>query len=77
LYQRRELLLLDEPTSNLDPESVRRIVALLLRLDCTVVVITHDMALAAAFERRYRLTDGELVRDEAVHPMQRLSAVDE
>ncbi|MCC8394463.1 peptidase domain-containing ABC transporter [Paraburkholderia sp. MMS20-SJTR3] len=63
LYQRREVLLLDEPTSNLDPESVRRVAALLLRLDCTVVVITHDMSLAAAFGRRYRLHEGELVRE--------------
>ena len=50
LYQPRELLLLDEPTSNLDPVSVRHIVALLQRLERTVVVITHDMALAAAFD---------------------------
>jgi ATP-binding cassette subfamily B protein RaxB len=61
LYQPRELLLLDEPTSNLDPVSVRQIVALLQRLERTVVVITHDMALAAAFDTRYRLVDGELV----------------
>ena len=55
LYQQRELLLLDEPTSNLDPASVRRIAALLRRLERTVVVITHDMSLAAAFDTRYRL----------------------
>lgn len=63
LYQKRELLLLDEPTSNLDPVSVRRIAALLARLDRTVVVITHDMFLASAFETRYRLIDGRLVRE--------------
>jgi ATP-binding cassette subfamily B protein RaxB len=61
LYQERELLLLDEPTSNLDPASVRQIVALLQRLERTVVVITHDMSLAAAFDTRYRLVEGELV----------------
>lgn len=61
LYQQRELLLLDEPTSNLDPASVRQIVALLQRLERTVVVITHDMSLAAAFDTRYRLVEGELV----------------
>ncbi|RDK04347.1 peptidase domain-containing ABC transporter [Paraburkholderia lacunae] len=63
LYQQRELLLLDEPTSNLDPASVRRIVALLQRLDRTVVVITHDMSLASAFDTCYRLVDGELLRE--------------
>ncbi|MFM0649094.1 peptidase domain-containing ABC transporter [Paraburkholderia bryophila] len=61
LYQQRELLLLDEPTSNLDPTSVRQIVALLQRLERTVVVITHDMSLAASFDTRYRLVEGELV----------------
>ncbi|WCM18947.1 peptidase domain-containing ABC transporter [Paraburkholderia bryophila] len=61
LYQERELLLLDEPTSNLDPASVRQIVGLLQRLERTVVVITHDMSLAAAFDTRYRLVEGELL----------------
>jgi ATP-binding cassette, subfamily B, bacterial CvaB/MchF/RaxB len=57
------LLLLDEPTSNLDPVSVQQVVALLKRLDRTVVIITHDMSLAAAFDTRYRLVEGELLRD--------------
>ncbi len=61
LYPQRELLLLDEPTSNLDPASVRRVVDLLLSLNRTVVVITHDMSLAAAFGTRYRLVDGQLL----------------
>lgn len=62
LYRRRELLLLDEPTSNLDPEAVRRIAGLLGRLDCTVVVITHDASMTEGFERHYRLVDGAFVR---------------
>jgi ATP-binding cassette subfamily B protein RaxB len=48
---------------------VRNIVALLRRIERTVVVITHDMSLAAAFDTRYRLVDGELLceaRAEAV-----------
>lgn len=63
LYQRRELLLLDEPTSNLDPATVRRIAGLLRSLDRTVVVITHDMFLASCFDQRYRLTGGRLERE--------------
>jgi ATP-binding cassette subfamily B protein RaxB len=65
LYQQRSLLLLDEPTSNLDPASVRHIAALLQRLACTVVVITHDLALASTFDVRYRLHDGALLRERA------------
>ncbi|RDK04993.1 peptidase domain-containing ABC transporter [Cupriavidus lacunae] len=61
LYQPAELLLLDEPTSNLDPVSVARIGALLQRLGRTVVTITHDMSLAATFDRWYELIDGRLV----------------
>ena len=60
LYEPRELLLLDEPTSNLDPASVARIASLLQRTGRTVVVITHDLALAAHFPRRYQLVDGAL-----------------
>ncbi|MEM5437737.1 peptidase domain-containing ABC transporter [Paraburkholderia diazotrophica] len=67
LYQQRSLLLLDEPTSNLDPASVEHIGALLQRLDCTVVVITHDMSLAASFGTRYRLIDGALMREPSTH----------
>ncbi|ACC72607.1 ATP-binding cassette domain-containing protein [Paraburkholderia phymatum] len=63
LYQERSLLLLDEPTSNLDPASVSQIGELLQRLACTVVVITHDTSLAASFDQRYRLVDGALVRE--------------
>jgi len=63
LYQRRSLLLLDEPTSNLDPASVAHVAALLQRLDSTVVVITHDMSLASTFDIRYRLAGGALIRE--------------
>jgi ATP-binding cassette subfamily B protein RaxB len=66
LYQNRSLLLLDEPTSNLDPASVWHIGQLLQRLGCTVVVITHDMSLAATFNHRYQLVDGALLREAPI-----------
>lgn len=61
LYQDSELLLLDEPTSNLDPLSVSQIADLLRSIDRTMVIVTHDMSLASTFEKRYRLVDGTLV----------------
>jgi ATP-binding cassette subfamily B protein RaxB len=67
LYQQRELLLLDEPTSNLDPIAVRRISALLQGLDRTVIVITHDVAMAEGFDKHYRLLEGAFVRVERQH----------
>ncbi|MGC4011861.1 MAG: peptidase domain-containing ABC transporter [Pseudomonas sp.] len=61
LYQESELLLLDEPTSNLDPASVAGIANLLQQLDRTIIVITHDPSLASRFERSYQLIDGQLI----------------
>jgi len=62
LYQRRELLLLDEPTSNLDPAAAHRVADLLRGLDCTMVVITHDESMTEGFDRHYHLVDGAFVR---------------
>ncbi|MFR0691927.1 peptidase domain-containing ABC transporter [Enterobacterales bacterium AE_CKDN230030158-1A_HGKHYDSX7] len=61
LYQDAEVMLLDEPTSNLDPVSVAHIADTLQRLDRTLIIITHDPQLAARFQRCYRLLDGTLV----------------
>ncbi|AIF47242.1 peptidase domain-containing ABC transporter [Dyella japonica] len=61
LYMDREVLMLDEPTSNLDPSSVELIARLLAGIDRTVVVITHDHSLASHFDRRFELRDGRLV----------------
>jgi ATP-binding cassette subfamily B protein RaxB len=66
LYQDSELLLLDEPTSNLDPASVAVIAGILQRLERTLVVITHDPKLAACFERSYQLVEGKLL-DRRAH----------
>ncbi len=57
------LLLADEPTGNLDGENSRGIVALLRKLagdGCCVVVVTHDMAIAAKADRVYEMRDGRL-----------------
>lgn len=40
-----ELLILDEPTANIDPENQQRILRILsdLNKDCTILMITHDL----------------------------------
>ena len=58
------LLLADEPTGNLDPQTADGIHALLAdlnaRLGITAVVVTHNERLAQALPRRLRLVEGRL-----------------
>jgi cobalt/nickel transport system ATP-binding protein len=39
-----QILAIDEPTGNLDPKGVKQIIGLLNQLDCTKVLVTHDLA---------------------------------
>ncbi len=63
------LLLADEPTGNLDPETSIDIMRLLYRINrtgTTVLVATHDQAMVDKMRRRVlELSNGRLVRDEA------------
>jgi cell division transport system ATP-binding protein len=63
------LLLADEPTGNLDPETSIDIMRLLYRINrtgTTVLVATHDQAMVDKMRRRVlELDHGQLVRDEA------------
>ena len=58
------LLLADEPTGNLDGETGQHIIDLLFDLQArsgtTMMLITHDPALASRCERRLDLADGQL-----------------
>jgi cell division transport system ATP-binding protein len=63
------LLLADEPTGNLDPETSIGIMQLLYRINrtgTTVVVATHDSSMVDRMRRRViELDRGRIVRDEA------------
>src|SRR6201994_3088321 len=63
------LLLCDEPTGNLDPETSIGIMQLLYRINrtgTTVVVATHDVEMVNKMRRRVlELSRGRVVRDEA------------
>ena len=61
------LLFADEPTGNLDSETGARIVELLETLNresgTTIVLVTHDLALARRAQRIIRLADGVVISD--------------
>jgi putative ABC transport system ATP-binding protein len=66
---RPKLLFADEPTGNLDAANGQNVVALLAELNrelgTTLVLVTHEMDLAARARRTIRLRDGVVVEDVA------------
>ena len=64
LVHEPQLLLADEPTGNLDEESAREVLPLLLSLTraraATLLIVTHDTALAQQADRVLELRDGRL-----------------
>jgi putative ABC transport system ATP-binding protein len=61
------ILLADEPTGNLDSSTGQHVMDLLRSLHCdygtTLVLVTHDHALAATMERVIALRDGRIESD--------------
>jgi putative ABC transport system ATP-binding protein len=66
--RRPTLLLADEPTGNLDSATGKQIIDLLVALNrnlgSTLVLVTHDPALAALADRVITLRDGRVASDE-------------
>lgn len=64
-----KLLLADEPTGSLDPDSVQRVLGVLRDLRererITIVVVTHDPAVAGAADRIVHLRDGRVTTADA------------
>jgi len=67
LVNRPAMILADEPTGNLDSTSGKGIVGLFQELHAngqTVVMITHDMAVAKIASRVVQIRDGLIVEDQ-------------
>lgn len=59
-----EILVLDEPSSNLDPAARRELAELIESLDVTVLMVTHDLPYAMQLcERSVILSGGVIVAD--------------
>ena len=63
LINRPGVVLMDEPTGNLDPESASRVIELLSSLEtdnAALVIVTHDRSIAAGMSRQLELREGIL-----------------
>ena len=65
LVTQPDLVFMDEPTGNLDPNTAGRVHELMAdlsrELTTSFIVVTHDMAFAEQMDKIYLLTDGGLV----------------
>src|SRR5260370_42683505 len=70
MINRPSLILLDEPTGAVDTETAAQLVTLLKRLNkedqVTIIVVTHDVDIAAQTGRNIRLKEGKVLSDEPV-----------
>ena len=67
LVGRPSIVFADEPTGNLDTRSGDQIIGLLRELNAegtTILVITHDLEVAASLPRRVHIRDGAIELDE-------------
>ncbi len=63
-----KILFADEPTGNLDQKTARHIIELVFRLNrehgTTLILVTHDHAIASLCDRRLTLAGGSILTDE-------------
>ena len=67
LANKPDLLLADEPTGALDTKTGQEVLALFRELNAeglTLVLVTHDLGVAAQATRRITFRDGHIVSDE-------------
>jgi ATP-binding cassette subfamily B protein len=65
LLRKPQLLILDEATASLDADLRRRIYDNILQLDCTCLVVTHQLNNLERFDRLFVLENGQLTQEGA------------
>jgi len=71
LVNKPKLILADEPTGNLDTASTGEIITIMRNLNregITVVIVSHEIDIAAQAKRIIQLRDGKIIRDEKIVP---------
>lgn len=61
LAMKPEILVLDEPSSNLDPASRRELAEILRSLDITIIMVTHDLPYAYELCERSLILSGGII----------------
>ena len=65
LAMRPQLLFLDEPTNDLDPDSRQKLIEILAKLHITTLVISHDTSFLDSFCTRFCTLEQGIMREEA------------
>jgi cobalt/nickel transport system ATP-binding protein len=65
LAMKPEILVLDEPSSNLDPASRRELASILASLDVTILMVTHDLPYALELCTRAVVLSGGVIAEDS------------
>jgi putative ABC transport system ATP-binding protein len=75
-----KVVVADEPTGDLDPDTSKQILELLKRLnkqlDVTLLMVTHDAEAATIADKQFRLERGKLVETVAVKSNETITSID-
>ena len=66
LASKPQLLVLDEPSSNLDPSSRRELIDILLSLEISIILVTHDLPMALEICPRSIVVNGGFITQDGV-----------
>lgn len=76
LYHDPGILLLDEVTANLDPETAARIINNLRAHSATKIITSHDLYVLKACDEVFQMKDGRLERDDSLKQKYSLEEVE-